>query len=102
MSCIGGGDDSGVGGSKPSGSIALKLSKESAYDPEKHCIFCLDASTGFFKLSSSDNGRTKVLQVILTSHYSLQLLHSQRFDCVLTIPPEVSQHKICTRFILFC
>ena len=88
MNCIGGGGDdsgAGAGGSKPSGSISLKLSKEAAYDPEKHCIFCLEASSTLFKLSGSDNGRTKIVQVILTSYYDYHQCMNIFQYCVVSL-----------------
>ena len=93
MSCIGrSGRDSGAGGSQPTGSISLKISKESAYDPEKHCIFCLDGSSTLSKLSGSDNGRTKVLQVILTCHLPITTIFQYCvvlfiFNSFFKIPP---------------
>ena len=56
-------DENSAVGLKPQ-SIPLKLSK--VYDPEKHCIRCLEGGSAFnplLKLSSNENGRSKIIQV---------------------------------------
>lgn len=46
--------------------IQLKLEKgEKRYIPEKHCIFCLGKGTKANPLSSTENGRHQVAEVII-------------------------------------
>ena len=60
--------DNCPGGSDLPKTIDLKLYVgEKAYDSAKHCIFCLEEGNSFnplLKLSSSENGRTKIHEVI--------------------------------------
>jgi hypothetical protein len=91
MSCISGGDDSEAGASHSLGSISLHVGCEVTYDPEKHCILCLEAGSTFNplnKLTTSENGRSKIVKVTVNS-FALSRLSA---FCVFYAPIKLVGH----------
>ena len=69
--------DSRPGGSGLTKTIDLKINVGKTYVPAKHCVFCLEEGRSFnpfLKVTSSENGREKIKQVIVDS------VHQYRYN----------------------